>query len=145
MAVSDRGRCWTPAYDVGGESAVARLLGKPYRWGADGTGEAIDCIHLVYQVRYHLGLWCPPFNPQWYSASTRQVLRELLGHADRVKGCTYTGDVALTPQDRWAFGVVWQDGILFINQATEKVGWCSHDQQSATPYFFRTRESYANS
>lgn len=96
----------------------------PYRLGADGSTGEIDCIHLVYKVLDELDIETPNFDPQWYEASTKAVLRELLSWGDRVDRPTYDGEVILIPQDRWAFAAVWNQGILHISKLTNKVAWC---------------------
>lgn len=77
--------------------------------------------------------------------STRAVLRDLLTHARRVEGAAYDGDVVLLPQDRWAFGVVWRNGILHIVDATKSVGWTDPVRFSGRPYYFHTNGSCVDS
>lgn len=100
------------------------LIGRPYRLGADGSTPEIDCIHMVYTVLDHLGITTPAFQANWYTASPRQVLRELYAWGTRVKQPEYDGDVVLLATDHWAFGVTWQSGILYINRHLNKVAWC---------------------
>ena len=55
---------------------------------------------------------------------TKAVLRDLLAWGCRVPQPVYDGDVVLIPQDRWAFAVTWEQGILHINRLSERVAWC---------------------
>lgn len=96
----------------------------PYEYGADGSDGKIDCIHLVYRVLEDIGIPTPAFKQSWYDASKRMVLRDLLTWGYRVDRPTYDGEVILIPQDRWAFAVVWDQGILHINKWSSKVAWC---------------------
>ena len=104
-------------------SDCSDLIGRPYRRGADGTGDEIDCIHLVYTVLARLGIDAPSFNPAWYTASTPTVLRALLAWGIRVAEPRYDGDVLLIRQPAWAFAVTWQTGILYINTNLNRVAW----------------------
>ena len=108
----------------------ADLVGLQYRLGATGQDGEIDCIHLVYTVQKRLGIPVPALNPAWYSASRMTVARALLEWGDRVEKPCYDGDVLLFPQDSWAFGVIWQQGALYINRHLERVNWCSLGQLS---------------
>jgi hypothetical protein len=114
------------------------LIGRPYRLGADGSGDEIDCIHLVYEVQRRLGIAMPPFNAGWYEAGKWQVTRDLLTWGERVGEPLYDGDILLVPQDGWAFAVTWQTGILYINRQLEKVAWCP-TQSLASRHCFRSR------
>ena len=105
-------------------SDCSDLIGRPYRLGADGTGDDIDCIHLVYIVLTRLGIITPAFNPHWYTAPIREVVRDLNAWGFRVVQPEYDGDVVLLPQNSWAFGVTWQNGILYINPQLQQVAWC---------------------
>lgn len=99
------------------------LIGKKYRLGADGSGEEIDCIHLVYVVLRELNIATPTFKEEWYLASTKEVIRDLREWGRPVKFPLYDGDVVLQKQGHWSFGVVWQKGVLHINRLSEKVAW----------------------
>lgn len=99
------------------------LIGRPYELGADGTSGPIDCIHLVYTVLARLQIPTPNFNPHWYDASWRTVLRDLANWGTRVAQPEYDGDVVLLPHKRFVFGVTWQTGILYINQDLAAVSW----------------------
>jgi hypothetical protein len=113
------------------------LLGRPYRLGADGGGDdgAIDCIHLVYEVRTRLQLPCPPFQQNWYSAPMRSVLRDMLRWGERIEKPLYDGDVALVPSERWIFAVTWDRGLLLVSAITEKVRWCPYRSVPSCHYF----------
>ena len=107
----------------------------PYELGADGSNGKIDCIHLVYHALEDIGVPTPAFNPAWYTASTKSVLRDLLRWGYRVDRPTYDGEVILLPQDRWAFAAVWNQGILHINKLNNKVAWCPLSALSNAPCF----------
>ena len=126
-------------------SGCVELIGKPYRWGADGRGSdgAIDCIHLVYAVLSELDIPTPAFNPAWYSASHRSVARDLLHWGRRISEPRYDGDVLLLLQDRMAFAVAWSQGILYINRFTQKVAW-SLPEMVGECYAFRCSHLNAN-
>lgn len=99
------------------------LIGLRYRLGADGSNGEIDCIHLVYRALERMGIPTPPFRAEWYAMPTRAVLRDLLAWGYRVPQPAYDGDVVLCPQDRWAFAVTWDQGLLHINRGNEQVAW----------------------
>jgi cell wall-associated NlpC family hydrolase len=126
-------------------SGCVELIGRPYRLGADGTGEdgAIDCIHLVYAVLAELDIPTPAFNPAWYSASRRRVARDLLHWGRRLAEPRYDGDVLLLPQDQMAFAVAWSQGILYINRFTQRVAW-SLPEMVGECYAFRCCHLSAN-
>jgi hypothetical protein len=125
---------------------VIDLLGRPYRLGADGTDPdgALDCVHLVYEVRNRLGLTSPPFRADWYDLPTRTVLRDLLQWGERIKPPLYDGDVVLAPGATWMFGVAWETGLLIVSETSKKVRWtaraniphchCFRQRQLAAPY-----------
>jgi hypothetical protein len=110
----------------------------PFRLGADGSDGYIDCIHLVYTVEKRLGIPTPEFQADWYTAPRKPVLRALYKWGDRACDGGYDGDVVLAPQNSWAFGVAWQQGILLISPLTERVVWCPLASLSSV-YFFRTK------
>jgi len=99
------------------------LIGKKYKLGADGSGEEIDCIHLVYAVLKELDIPTPKFKEEWYSASTRDIIRDLRKWGRPIKIPLYDGDVVLQKQEHWSFGVVWQKGVLCINRLSKQVVW----------------------
>lgn len=107
----------------------ADLIGKSYRLGADGSDDdgAIDCIHVVYKALAVMDIPVPVFDPGWYTASNWQIARSLLKWGRRIISPLYDGDVLLLQQDYMAFGVVWSQGILHINNRTKKVAWCGTD------------------
>lgn len=100
------------------------LIGRPYQFGADGSSDAIDCIHLVYTVLARLSIATPEFDATWYTASPRRIARDLLCWGRRVNHPAYDGDVALLPQEAAAFAVTWQNGLFYINRDLGKVAWC---------------------
>jgi hypothetical protein len=114
------------------------LIGRPYRLGADGSGLEIDCIHLVYEVLRRMEIPAPLFNAGWYEASKWEVARDLLKWGARVAQPQYDGDVLLLRQERLAFAVTWQTGILYINRHLEKVAWTSA-QSFTSQHCFRSR------
>lgn len=95
----------------------------PYRLGADGSDGYIDCIHLVTCVLDRLNIRYPQIANEMYEATNRQIARWLLDWGSRVPEPSYDGDVLLLPLERPAFGVVWNGGILSINQTSEVVQW----------------------
>lgn len=102
---------------------VSDLIGVPYRYGATG-GDAIDCIHLVLAVLDQLQIPRPSSSPHWYSASWRQIARELLMWGDRVPEAKLDGDVVLLSTQKHAFGVVWQQGVIHISEPRQAAAWC---------------------
>lgn len=118
------------------------LIGKPYRYGANGKGpdNAIDCIHLVYQVLERLQIATPAFNQNWYNASRIQIARDLLKWGDRLVDPAYDGDVTLLAQTEAAFAVTWSGGCLYINQHLKAVAWCPIDRLCHR-YCFRTKNA----
>jgi cell wall-associated NlpC family hydrolase len=99
------------------------LIGLPYRYGATG-GDAIDCIHLVLAVLDEIQIPRPPSSEHWYTASWRQVARELLTWGNRVPDARLDGDVVLLSTHKHVFGVVWQQGVIHINETKQAVAWC---------------------
>ena len=102
------------------------LIGRPYRLGADGTDpdKALDCIHLVYTVLDRLDICYPTFDSNWYGAPKRDVLRAIHNWGFRIPRPQYDGDVVLLPHINHAFGVAWQDGILYTAAMVNRVNWC---------------------
>jgi hypothetical protein len=119
-------------------SDCSDLIGRPYHLGADGSGDEIDCIHLVYTVLERLDIATPPFNPDWYTASKRAVVRDLLGWGRRIPRPEYDGDILLLRESNWAFAVTWQTGILYINRYLETVAWAP-PHVFINPVCFRTK------
>ncbi|MFZ9260898.1 MAG: hypothetical protein ACO23G_10725 [Limnohabitans sp.] len=113
--------------------------------GADGSGEEIDCIHLVYVALEAMEIPTPAFKDSWYEASRFAVIRDLREWGELVGDRTYTGDVAVFRQNDWTFGVVWRDGILHISPETERVSWCGMDRVKSNARFYRLKSSYATS
>lgn len=101
------------------------LIGRPYRFGADGTDPdgALDCIHLVYLVLQRLRIPHPAFDPAWYTAPPRDVLSALSRWGTRIELPQYDGDVVLLPHTNYAFGVTWEDGILYTAEHLYAVNW----------------------
>lgn len=119
-------------------SDCSDLIGRPYRLGADGTDAEIDCIHLVYVVLERLKIETPPFNPDWYTATRRQIIRDILGWGRRIQQPEYDGDILLLRESNWAFAVTWQTGILYINRHLSKVAWAPA-RAFSDPICFRTK------
>lgn len=117
------------------------LIGRPYRLGADGSGPEIDCIHLVYEVLERLNIETPAFNPGWYTAPKRQIIRDILTWGRRIELPEYDGDILLLREANWAFAVTWQTGILYINRHLGKVAWAPA-QAFSGPICFRTKGSF---
>ena len=105
------------------------LIGRPYRYGADGSGPdgAIDCIHLVLLVLDRLGLERPPVRLAWYDGNPFVIGRDLLKWCRKIEEPSYDGDVLLLPQQSTAFAVYWENGCLYINQHLKAVAWCPID------------------
>lgn len=118
------------------------LIGRPYRYGADGTDPdgALDCIHLVYEVLERLGIQTPPFDPTWYTSSATTIARSLLQWGSRISCPAYDGDIAVLLQPSTAFSVTWQTGILYINRHLSQVAWCPIGTLQ-TYHCFRTKSS----
>jgi hypothetical protein len=116
------------------------LVGLKYRLGATGKDGEIDCIHLVYTVLERLGMATPEFDQNWYTASRTTVARALLRWGNRVTEPGYDGDVVVIGQAPWAFSIVWQQGVLYINTELGVVSWCSLGQLKRF-HCFRMRSS----
>jgi hypothetical protein len=106
------------------QSVCSDLLGQKYELGGDGTDRRIDCIHLVVTVQKAMGLPTVEVDRSWYALSRIGAARELLRRCDRIEGPAYDGDVVLMPQLSIGFGVVWNDGLLFLDKWMEQVAWC---------------------
>jgi hypothetical protein len=103
---------------------VIDLIGRPYRYGADGTDPdgALDCINLVFAVLSRLGLSHPKLRSEWYDG--KNIARDLLTWCRRIETPGYDGDILLLPQETTAFAVYWENGCLYINQHLKAVAWC---------------------
>jgi hypothetical protein len=117
---------------------VIQLIGTPYKLGADGTDNAIDCIHLVFTVLQQLAITTPPFDAAWYEASDRRILRALLTWGNRIHNPEYDGDVVLLREKTTAFAITWQNGLFYINKDLKAVAWCPIGILP-TLYCFRTK------
>ena len=95
----------------------SNLIGRKYSYGKD------DCIHLVFDALDQLGIKNPGVQLAWYGMSPKQVLGELNRYCDRVRHRSYDGDIALLDVRPMAFGVVWQNGVLYINNSLSAVDW----------------------
>ena len=82
------------------------LIGRKYSYGKD------DCIHLVIDALERLGI-----------ANPGEVLKELNRYCDRLDRPSYDGDIALLDVRPMAFGVLWQSGVLYINNSMSAVDW----------------------
>lgn len=113
------------------------LIGRPYRWGADGTDPdgALDCINLVFTVLDRLGLERPQRRQDWYDGKRYAIGRDLLSWCRQVEQLEYDGDVLLLPQTTTAFAVYWSRGCLYINQQLKAVAWCPIDRLPTCRYF----------
>jgi len=109
---------------------VIDLIGRPYRYGADGTESdgAIDCIHLVLIVLDRLGIQRPQTRQEWYGGSAMLIGRDLLKWGQKIATPQYDGDVLLLPQETTAFAVYWENGCLYINQHLKAAAWCPIEQ-----------------
>lgn len=93
------------------------LIGRRYVYGDT------DCIRLVIDALDAMGMNPPALKPEWYSMSAREVLRELRHFCDSIDKPTYDGDITVLAAAPLAFGVTWQNGILYINQRLLAVDW----------------------
>ena len=99
----------------------SHLIGKRYEFGSNG--HTVDCISMVIQALDYMEIRNPGLKPGWYGMSPFGICRELNQYTDRIKQPTYDGDVVLITGDPVAFGVVWQQGILYINRLAMAVDW----------------------
>ena len=101
------------------------LIGKKYELGADGSGDSIDCIHLCYEVLERLNIPTPTFNPNWYDWNKLEIARAIRGWGNRIAEPTYNGDICLLAAESYgvSFSVAWDNGLLTISPATERVKW----------------------
>ena len=93
------------------------LIGRKYSYGKD------DCIHLVIDALDILGIQNPGVKKSWYEMTPKQVLSELNHYCDRLESPSYDGDIALLGVRPLAFGVIWQNGVLYINKPLSAVDW----------------------
>ena len=93
------------------------LIGRRYVYGDT------DCIHLVIDALSAMGMNPPAVNSDWYTMTPRQVLAELKRYCTAIDAPTYDGDIVIVADQPLAFGVAWQNGILFINRFTQAVDW----------------------
>jgi hypothetical protein len=93
------------------------LIGRPYQYGDS------DCIHLVVDALAAMGMDPPAVKPTWYKLTSRAVLRELNFYCIGIDAPIYDGDITVLAADPLAFGVTWQNGILYINRLTNSVDW----------------------
>ena len=95
----------------------SNLIGRKYSYGEN------DCIHLVFDALDQLQIKNPGVQSAWYEMTPKQVLGELNRYCDRVEHPSYDGDIALLDVRPMAFGVVWQNGVLYINRFLSAVDW----------------------
>jgi len=93
------------------------LIGREYQYGSS------DCIHLVVDALTAMGMNPPKVKTAWYKMTPRAVLRELDYYCNGVDVPAYDGDITVLAADPLAFGVTWQNGILYINRLTNSVDW----------------------
>jgi len=93
------------------------LIGRQYQYGSS------DCIHLVIDALAGMGMDPPTVKAAWYNMTPRAVLRELDYYCIRIDAPIYDGDITVLAADPLAFGVTWQNGILYINHLTSSVDW----------------------
>ena len=108
------------------------LIGRKYSYGED------DCIHLVIDALDRLGIANPGVKDAWYEMTPRQVLKELNHYCERLDRPSYDGDIALLGVRPLAFGVLWQSGVLYINNSLCAVDWKPVDRLSIRR-FYRTK------
>tara|TARA_R100000406_G_scaffold1733_2_gene1655 strand:+ start:4934 stop:5278 length:345 start_codon:yes stop_codon:yes gene_type:complete len=95
----------------------SHLIGRSYSYGQN------DCIHLVIDALDQIGIENPGVKKAWYTMTPRQVLRELNHYCERLDCPSYDGDIALLGVRPLAFGVLWQNGVLYINNSLSAVDW----------------------
>jgi hypothetical protein len=95
----------------------SQLIGRKYEYGSS------DCINLVFDALDILGIDNPGVQADWYNMSPKQVLGELEFYCDRLVSPSYDGDMVLLNVRPMAFGVLWQRGILYINNLLSAVDW----------------------
>jgi hypothetical protein len=123
----------------------SRFIGLDYELGADGTGNAIDCIHLVLGVLDDLNIKRPAMDPTWYKGNRYKIGRDLADWGRRIEVPSYDGDIIVWTDRLFAFGVIWSQGILAISDQTRKVAWFPLRAVSLTDArFYRTRNSSQN-
>lgn len=101
-----------------------QLLGLRYRLGADGTDGEIDCIHMVMYALDDIGIPHPPLELNWYEQSALVHGRAMRQWGKRIKEPAYDGDVIWLKAGTPTFAVLWDHGLLYINQAAMRVMWC---------------------
>lgn len=109
------------------------LIGRKYSYGKD------DCIHLVIEALERMGIKNPGVKEAWYEMTPREVLKELNRYCDRLDRPSYDGDIALLDVRPLAFGVVWQNGVLYINNTLSAVDW-KPVSSLMIRRFYRTKE-----
>ena len=105
--------------------SVFDLIGKPYRYGANGTDldGAVDCIHAVLLALDAMGIPRPATKSSWYDGNRIAIARDLLEWGTRVNEASIDGDVVLLARDQYIFGVTWQDGLIHCNELRQQVAW----------------------
>jgi tape measure domain-containing protein len=93
----------------------------PYIVGERGPELMIPSI--VIDALTSMKMNPPPVNPDWYGMTTREVMAEMVRYCDRISYPVYDGDITVLVADPLAFGVLWQTGILYINQTLKAVDW----------------------
>jgi hypothetical protein len=93
------------------------LIGRRYEYGSS------DCIHLVIDALAAMGMNPPAVKTAWYEMTPRAVLSELDYYCIGIDAPTYDGDITVLAADPLAFGVTWQNGILYMNRLTNSVDW----------------------
>ena len=106
----------------------SHLIGKRYEYGSNGA--TVDCIALVIQALDSMGIDNPGVKREWYGMKLGPICRELKQYTYRINKAAYDGDVVLLAGFPVAFGVVWQGGILYINQWVKAVDWQPIDRFS---------------
>ena len=106
------------------------MLGMDYVLGADGTDRQIDCIHLCLYALDEFEIKRPALNVNWYKTSALTHLRALRKWGKKVERPTYNGDILWCGGIAPTFAVVWDTGVLHINNQSEKVHWCPVDRIS---------------
>ena len=100
-----------------------QLLGLRYRLGADGTDGEIDCIHMVMYALDDMGIPHPQLEADWYEQPALVHARAMRRWGDRIAIPAYDGDVIWLRAETPTFAVLWDRGLLHINQTAIRVLW----------------------
>ena len=103
---------------------LSELLGMQFVMGADGTNREIDCIHMCLYALDQFNIPRPELDPQWYQTGAMTHLRAMRKWGKRIEKPIYDGDILWCGGLGPTFAIVWDQGILHINQLSKSVNWC---------------------